>query len=562
MFSKNNLFVASTALLILILLYVPFLLMGTNAYVLYKDNLDSDFLYLHLLKTTGMLFGTDPQLIVPNIMNGLPRVYFHSEFSIIRLWFLIFPSFWAYVFNSFIIHLVGFIGMYLFMKDYFTSGNHKSAAMIAALFALAPFYTMYGLSMAGVPLILWVFLKIMDRKSRPFHWVILLIFPFYAHFAMIGPFILFFLFVLAMYRTFILKHKIPFTYYTAMSVLFLTFLIANFNIISSYIFPSDVLSHRSEWTTIPYSLKNTIKQTIKIISFGHYHSASFIAFPIYILGILVLWQIRKDRIKFIQLALPFAGVAMIAVFIAVYPFIKYTFKDSFHFITSFQLTRFSFLIPLMWFLIIGLSFKYMVTTKKLFWFILSIQVCFVILANKEIKLNYIHLATKGPSTLNFNSFEAVYSQDLCQQIKEYIGLPPSAYRVLSLGMEPNVAIYNGFYTLDSYQNYYPLNYKHAFRKIIAAELDKNAFIRKNFDTWGNRCYVFSDELQKCCFLDCHKKKKCQINNLSLNLDAVKSLGGKYLFSAVPVNNALEIGLKFERKFESVTARYNIYLYKI
>ncbi len=116
MFSKNNLFVASTALLILILLYVPFLLMGTNAYVLYKDNLDSDFLYLHLLKTTGMLFGTDPQLIVPNIMNGLPRVYFHSEFSIIRLWFLIFPSFWAYVFNSFIIHLVGFIGMYLFMK--------------------------------------------------------------------------------------------------------------------------------------------------------------------------------------------------------------------------------------------------------------------------------------------------------------------------------------------------------------------------------------------------------------------------------------------------------------
>ena len=42
MFSKNNLFVASTALLILILLYVPFLLMGTNAYVLYKDNLDSE----------------------------------------------------------------------------------------------------------------------------------------------------------------------------------------------------------------------------------------------------------------------------------------------------------------------------------------------------------------------------------------------------------------------------------------------------------------------------------------------------------------------------------------
>lgn len=90
----------------------------------------------------------------------------------------------------------------------------------------------------------------------------------------------------------------------------------------------------------------------------------------------------------------------------------------------------------------------------------------------------------------------------------------------------------------------------------------NAFLHKNFDTPGNRCYVFSDELQKCCFQDCHKKQTCQINNLSLNLDVVKSLGGKHLFSAVAVNNAMEIGLKFERRFESTTAMYNIYLYKI
>ncbi len=134
--------------------------------------------------------------------------------------------------------------------------------------------------------------------------------------------------------------------------------------------------------------------------------------------------------------------------------------------------------------------------------------------------------------------------------------------MLSLGLEPNVAIYNGFYTLDSYQNYYPLSYKHAFRKIIAVELEKNAVLKKNFDTWGNRCYLFSAELQKCCFLDCNKNKDCQINHLEIDTNAIRDLGGSYLFSAVPVNNHKELGLVFEKKFTSPSSKYNIYLYKI
>lgn len=562
MLSKNNRFVTLIALLVLSLQLFPFLLMGTNAFVLFRDNLDSDFLYLHLLKSTGMLFGTDPQMIVPNVMNGLPRVYFHSEFSFIRLWFLLLPSYHAYVFNSTLIHLIGFTGMFLFMRDNFTDGKVKPAALVAGMFALAPLYTMYGLSVAGVPLILWTFQKIQRGTAKIYHYLILILFPFYSHFAMIGPFIIALLFAIAVYRIFLLKQKVPMAWFAAMTLLFCCFLLANFNIISSYIFPSDIPSHRSEWNAIPYSMKTAFKQTVKVILSGHYHSTSFLAIPLYLAGLFALWQTRSNRKAVLQLAIPFIAIAGISLFMALYPFLKYGLKDILHFITTFQLTRFSFLIPVMWFLIIGLAYRYTLKGKPVFWALMIIQTFIIINSNKEIKNNYIHIATKGINTFNFNSYAAVFSEDLCNQIDTYIGKEKSSYRVLSLGLEPNVAIYNGFYTLDSYQNYYPLSYKHAFRKIIAAELEKNAVLKKNFDTWGNRCYLFSSELQKCCFLDCNKNKDCQINHLEIDTNAIRDLGGSYLFSAVPVNNHKELGLVFEKKFTSPSSKYNIYLYKI
>ena len=80
------------------------------------------------------------------------------------------------------------------------------------------------------------------------------------------------------------------------------------------------------------------------------------------------------------------------------------------------------------------------------------------------------------------------------EIAKAIGREKSDYRIVSVGMNPAVSLFNGFYTVDGYSTDYPLEYKHEFREIIKDELAKDEGVRGYFDDWGNRCYIFSAEL--------------------------------------------------------------------
>jgi hypothetical protein len=48
-----------------------------------------------------------------------------------------------------------------------------------------------------------------------------------------------------------------------------------------------------------------------------------------------------------------------------------------------------------------------------------------------------------------------------------------------------------FHTLDGYWSNYPLSHKHAFREIIADELEKSPALKSYFDDWGSRVYLFN-----------------------------------------------------------------------
>ena len=102
-------------------------------------------------------------------------------------------------------------------------------------------------------------------------------------------------------------------------------------------------------------------------------------------------------------------------------------------------------------------------------------------------------------------------------------MPEDQYRVASIGLHPAIAQYNGFYTLDSYNNFYPLTYKYQFRKVIENELAKNKTIRTYFDEWGGRRYIFTDELGKHYMFK--KSSKKRVENLQLRTDVFKEMGG-------------------------------------
>jgi hypothetical protein len=138
-------------------------------------------------------------------------------------------------------------------------------------------------------------------------------------------------------------------------------------------------------------------------------------------------------------------------------------------------------------------------------------------------------------------------------------LPVEDYRIVSIGIHPAIAQYNGFYTLDTYNNFYPLSYKYEFRKIIEKELAKNKTIRTYFDEWGGRCYIFTDELGKHYMFNKNTKKR--LKNLQLNIEQFKKMGGRYIFSAVLIENAAENNLSLEKVFVSKESAWKIYLYK-
>ena len=98
-------------------------------------------------------------------------------------------------------------------------------------------------------------------------------------------------------------------------------------------------------------------------------------------------------------------------------------------------------------------------------------------------------------------------------------------RVMSVGLNPMIAVMNDIRVIDGYHAIYPLSYKIKFRKIIERELEKNIKLKNYYDSWGNRVYAFySDE-----------------NNIMLNFQSAKTLGANYVISKFPIkNNELKI----------------------
>lgn len=180
----------------------------------------------------------------------------------------------------------------------------------------------------------------------------------------------------------------------------------------------------------------------------------------------------------------------------------------------------------------------------------------------NLKPNIQKLRNPGYSAMSFKDY---YGIGVLSQVEdflaEYGGESKEDYRVASLGIDPAAALYHGFYCLDGYSNNYSLEYKHAFRRIIAPELAKSEYLTDYFDSWGNRCYLFSAE---CPGYYTIEKGGFFFQDYSLDTEALRELGGKYLFSAAYIANAGEQGLVLlrEEPFETADSYYRIYVYGI
>ena len=559
--NERSLFLAA-ALATMVVYFIPFLLLGNNSYITIHDTLDGEFVEKYLLVATGKALSFNGSATIDNIMNGLPRAALPSGLNVSVLLFYAFPPVWAYIVNFILVHVIAFCGMFLLLRKWFLTDadSYVIAVAVSICFFLVPFYTTYGLSVGGQPLLAYAFLNIRSGESNWKNYLIILLFPLWSDIALTAPFIVTTL-VLLLCIDWVRSRNLDKRFLISILLFASTYIVLQFQLINSVLGSNTWVSHRTAWNRwTDFDLSSNIKRATEILFTTQYHTGSFATLPIVVAGggAFVLLIARRRRAGILDVIA--IGIALVCLEYGFYDWIVLWFGRLVPALRSFNASRFYFLLPPLWMLLFALSLKELKRGKwgaPIVWCLILIQAFAILKFNTEYKNNARLLVGKYVYEPNFKQF---FAQDLFTQIDEFIARPKDTYRVVSIGMHPSIAQFNGFYTLDGYLSNYPLSYKLQFRQIIWKELKQDVSLRQYFDGWGNRCYVFSSELGEDSL---HGGGDYRVlHNLQIDTNPLRAMGGEYVISAAKIENSTQRGLRFERQFSSSESFWHIYLYYV
>ena len=548
------------AIFILALYLSPLLILGQAGHFGIHDALAGKHDTLKVLSDSGEIFG-DHNTTIPAMLNGVPRSSMGSEYDSM-LWLMYFLGpFPALVVAKIIIHSVAFFGMHRLLVNHFLGKEMKTLSLgVALAFSVLPHYAHFGLSVAAQPLVLDSFMTIRRSGGRWTSWLVLVLVPFFSALYYSFLYILIFMGLVLGYDAF-RSNKFNWKFLGAIVSMSMVFLLVEYRNIFMMLFNVDFISVREEFSvgaSQNHSISYSIYRAIKSILHGFVYSQhdvnlslqTFVIIPSAVIGLFIVFD-RKIREPRFLLALFFI-ILSCTVYAVVRSDLMLPLKELFVGLRKFNIYLI-FMEPMLWFLVFALSLKLMVKNAKrgatIALFLVSLQILYGFFNHSEIQ------KSRKPS------YEEFFSVALFKEIENFIGRPKSEYRVVSIGLHPGISLYNGFYTLDGYFTNFSLAHKKAFRKIIAPELEKNEQIRRDYDAWGARCYVFVEELEYGNWL--YTKHKNQVvHQLGLNMDAFLELGGEYVFSAVEVKNHKENQMVLLKTFEDSVSAWKIFLYRV
>lgn len=575
-------------LLLSLLLMMPYLILGTGSIITYHDQLDGELLNYIL---SAKYFFTDVKTY-PEILNGLPSTGAIPPAPLFVLFYMLLEPFAAFLLSQWIILIVGFLGMYLLIRR-LTAAPFVSL-ISAAIFMQLPFYPVYGLCITGQPLLVYCILCLYQpehpasrRKFRrgilPVAFIFL--YSLCSSLVLVGFACLLALGVAALYltvRSLINKTAPPWRLWLALAVLTAGYLISNLSLIRQILFPAPgQISHKAEVIYTPQDFLSSFAQVF-YPGVSYAEAWQLVLLPLAVLCLLLAAaaKLRHDTADTLHLRSCLKKAAAVLCFILLLCTLCALYSTPFAVrlrnlapgaLSGFNMSRIAWLLPTAWLVLTGyLLFAVYPGAKAapklsrwlrcLAVFLVFALYSLMILIHSPLRLNISKLLKGGDYyALDWERF---YATDIFEQIDGAIGRPKEDYRVVSLGIYPAAAAYNGFYCLDGYSNNYPLSYKHTFREIMADELAKNDYIRQYFDCWGNRCYLTTAEHSN--YYTIEKKWNSGFHDLALNTEKLKELGCDYIFSATWILNADELGLELLREapFETENSWYNIYVYEV
>ncbi|MVN77294.1 hypothetical protein GO988_13240 [Hymenobacter sp. HMF4947] len=563
------------ALLGLLIFLVPVLLLGRHGYVLIHDNLDTEISLVYLLTKLHLAFAYGAEVVLPQVMNGIPRNALRPGLSVTVLLFsVVHDPLAAYLVHQVLVRGVGLLAMYWLLRRYGLARPEQRglAAAVALAWATLPLYSIYGLTVLGQPALLRAALNLRRGPGRWHDWLVCAAFPLWSIFVYVGPFIAV---VWGSLLAFDLvqggRAAVGRTVRGAagLALLLALYVVVEWPLFYSLLVAKQFVSHREEFDFVrllPHGVGVGLKEALRFFWLGQYHASPFFRGVVLLAVALVLRQLAPARRQLLRrrVGLVLAGLAGVSLFCGFAPQLAMLYQKQLPLLHAFTLNRFHFLMSLTWFMVLVLALRELPATPgawRLAYALVGLQFVVALPLNAEYVANLRILA--GVPKANAPSYAAFTAPGLFGQVKAAIyqrtGQLPPAYRVASLGLPPAVAQLNDFYTLDSNQNSYPLPYKHAFRPLIAGELAKSPALATYFDAWGNRCYLMSAELGRNYLIGQQPPRTVQ--HFAFDAAAFRRLGGRYVLSAVQLAHPEESGLQLLSVFSDSQAYWQLHLYE-
>lgn len=552
--------------------FLPLLLNGSHAYVRIHDNLEGEWAWLMLLVKWGQALNFSPEAVIPQLLGGQPRMVLPTGLSVNTLLIWLLGGLGGYKVSYMLTRLLAFWGMYRLLRTYFLPDESDAFLRVgvALAFSLVPFYVQFGGALQ--PFLLYSLLQLLRRKDTWTDWVCLLLVPLYSSIVWMGTSTVMVAGLLWLGWS-VWKRRVHLRPAIGVGVLAASYAVVNFPLLQLY-WAEDFTSHRKAYDALAMldiNFYGSLLEAIFLCTVGHYHVGTVVALPLLVGAGVALLKGRSQgiggmfRYRLLQLGLCLGLVGILSLVYALYPYLAAPLDDFLPLLSELRLNRMIILLPLLFFVVFALTLgllRYMGFARSALGVLVASQLVMGFWANDEWLHNMRRLmgASVKPGYAEF------WAEGLFRRIAAHIGAPQYTYRVMSLGIHPVVAQYNGFYTLDGLLPLYSLQHKQRFRAIIADEISKDPRLLAYFDEWGNRCYLFSAELglsdQNYLI---GKDRSVTLKDFHFNADAFRQLGGRYIFSSVRLEHSERIGLRLSAVFEPKPGEHSwwkVYLYEV
>jgi hypothetical protein len=587
-----------------VLLYPLFL---PNLHVPVYDNFDSNVVWNKILAESGKIFAPNGE-IVPNMMNGLPRASYGSEFDIMLWLYYFFPPRVAYVINELLIHAIAFFGMYIFLSKYVVpKDRYYRYALIYAgtlYFALLPLWSGAGASIATLPLTTYVLLNIKNRVESRWEWLYLILLPLYSSLVIIYMFYIIYAGLYWLYDGW-RDRSLNWRLFGAIFLMGLFFLLKEYRLVYSTFIDATFVSHRTDFDVFfNESLAETYRLVLVKVLQGHTPHAqglqqlyiipmatmatllafnrrrfnkveSMVIWFLIIFGFLIdLWHtLLINRYYLIVISLlsilllfrskrykNLASIFLLILSISFFSSFMFQYQgskwliDYFPILKSLNFVRFYFIEPFL--LAILVVYSISIYVKKLHYTPIFILIFLVTQFTFSIELNFY----KTEDVFDYLSFNKYYAPKTFEKLKNdieetYPDRNITDFRFISYGLEPAVPLFNGLYTVDGYSTNYPLSYKKEFRKIL------NSNFKHIYDEWGSKLYVmdiYSGVKEYKRFIV--SKSEMSSVHFNANIEAMCELGTDFIISSHPLKKIEEKPLKLFKKY--LDEFWRIWVYKI